>query len=106
MSAMHTELSDRLSEVGGVCQRYGVVRLETFGSAARGFDFDPDRSDADFLVEFDPAAQLAPLDQFFGLAEALERLLGRPVDLVEAGAIRNPYVLADINRARELVYAA
>ena len=103
---MHTELLDRLSEVRAVCRRFGVVRLEAFGSGARGFDFDPDRSDADFLVEFGPAPELAPLGQFFGLAEALERLLERPVDLVEAGPVRNPYVLADINRARELVYAA
>jgi hypothetical protein len=32
--------------------------------------------------------------------------LGRPVDLVEAGAVRNPYVLASIERNREVVYAA
>ncbi|WP_239992158.1 hypothetical protein [Rhodopila globiformis] len=46
------------------------------------------------------------LRQFFGLAEALEGLLGRPVDLVERGAIRNPYILASIERAHEVVYAA
>ena len=66
----------------------------------------PARSDADFLVEFEPGGALSPLDQFFGLAAALERLLGRKVDLVEPGAVRNPYVLAGINRAREVVYAA
>ena len=36
----------------------------------------------------------------------LEKLLGRGVDLVEPGAVRNPYVLASINRNREAVYAA
>jgi uncharacterized protein len=40
------------------------------------------------------------------LAEALEILLQRPVDLVESEAIRNPFILADIERAREVVYAA
>lgn len=103
---MHANLSAHLPEVRAACRRYGVARLEVFGSAARGLDFDPARSDADFLVEFDPATELTPLDQFFGLADALGRVLERPVDLVEAGAVRNPYVLADINRARELVYAA
>lgn len=43
--------------------------------------------------------------QFFGFAEALERLLGRSVDLVERGAIKSPFLLASIDRARELVYA-
>ena len=83
----------------------GVARLEVFGSAARGTDFDPQTSDADFLVEFDPDSGLAPFDQFFDLAEALSMTLGRPVDLVEPGAINNPYLRAAINRSRELVYA-
>ena len=47
-----------------------------------------------------------PLDGFFGLQAELSSLLGRPVDLVEAGAVRNPYVLASIERNREVVYAA
>ena len=33
----------------------------------RGVDFDPEASDADFLVEFDPDIDLPPLEQFFGL---------------------------------------
>lgn len=89
-----------------LCHRYGVTRLEVFGSAARGEDFDPARSDADLLVTFDPASALPPLKQYFALVEFLEDLLGRPVDLFEAGSIANPYLLADINRAREVVYAA
>jgi predicted nucleotidyltransferase len=47
-----------------------------------------------------------PLEQFFGLREALERLLGRRVDLVEAGAVRNPCLLAELDRTRELIHAA
>jgi len=46
------------------------------------------------------------LDAFFGAKADLEKLLGRGVDLVEPGAIRNPFVLARINRSRESVYAA
>ena len=57
-----------------------------FGSAARGTDFDRDRSDADFLVTFTPSAR-NDLAVFADLKEALERLLGRPVDLVEREAI-------------------
>lgn len=37
---------------------------------------------------------------------ALEKLLGRSVDLVEPGAVRNLYLLASINRNCEAVYAA
>jgi predicted nucleotidyltransferase len=104
---MHHLIDQRRGEIAELCRRYGVRRLDVFGSAARGVDFfDPAISDADFLVEFEPGISLPALDQFFGLSDALERVLGRPVDMVEAGAIKNPFVLADINRAREIVYAA
>lgn len=50
-----------------------------------------------------PSAGLAG---YFTLKAELEALLGRSVDLVEPRSVRNPYVLAGINSARELVYAA
>lgn len=103
---MHAEIADKRDALIALCQRYDVARLEVFGSAARGADFDPAVSDADFLVEFKPGSALDPLEQFFGLADALRDLLGRPVDLVEASAIRNPFVRAGINRSREVVYGA
>ena len=103
---MHTEIEKHRKTLAARCRRFGVVRLEVFGSAARGVDFDPAKSDADFLVEFDKDSGLSALDQFLDFSEALQRLLGRPVDLVEASAIRNPYVRATINRSKELVYAA
>jgi predicted nucleotidyltransferase len=61
---------------------------------------------ADFLVAFESDSSLPPLRQFSGFAEILEGLLGHPVDLVEQGPIRNPYILASIERAHEVVYAA
>ncbi|RYF25093.1 MAG: DNA polymerase III subunit beta [Comamonadaceae bacterium] len=102
---MHSAIAQHLPRIAAICERYGVRRLEVFGSAARAQDFDPDRSDVDFLVEFSPDAPVG-LPSFFGIKAALEQLLGRPVDLVEQGAGRNPYVLASINRHREPVYAA
>ena len=103
---MHPAIADKKDALVELCQRYGVARLEIFGSAARGTDFDPQTSDADFLVEFNPDSGLAPFDQFFDLAEALRDALGRPVDLVESGTVHNPYLRAAIDRSRELVYAS
>jgi predicted nucleotidyltransferase len=88
-----------------LCKRFRVSRLELFGSAV-GDRFDPRESDFDFLVEFDV---LPPADHahcYFGLLFALTDLLGRDVDLVEAGAIRNPYFLRAIAKDRVLLYAA
>ena len=103
---MHAAISDRKEELAELCRRHGVIRLEVFGSAARGTDFDPLTSDADFLVEFRLDNDRAPLQQYFDFAEALHQALGRSVDLVESGAIRNPHLRAAIDRSRELVYAS
>ena len=102
---MHAAIADKHDELVALCRHYRVARLEVFGSAARGTDFDPASSDVDFLVEFRLYDDRKPLQQYFGFAEALRRTLGCPVDLVEAEAIRNPYLRAAIDKSRELVYA-
>jgi uncharacterized protein len=103
-AVMHADIAKKRPELIALCRRYDVARLEVFGSAAREGDFDPDRSDVDFLVEFSPGTDLPPLEQFFGLADALADVLGRRVDLVEPSAIQNPYIRAAVNRSRDLVY--
>jgi hypothetical protein len=82
-----------------------VQRLEVFGSAARA-DFDPGKSDFDFLVEFAPLSAAEYADAFLGFKEAVEQLLGRPADLVVASAVRNPYFLESIEQDKALLYAA
>ncbi len=47
---MHPLIAGKKEENAAVCRRHRVERLEVFGSTARGTDFDPDKSDVDFLV--------------------------------------------------------
>ena len=102
---MHPAIAHHRAAISSICRRFHIQRLDVFGSAARASDFNPESSDADFLVEF--AKDSPPsLQDFFGAKEALEALLGREVDLVEAGAVRNPFILAAINASRESLYAA
>jgi len=89
-----------------LCRRFGVKRLDVFGSAATDERFDPDRSDMDFLVEFGLADPVAHAKAYFGLLSALKDLFSRDVDLVEIRAVTNPYFLESINRDRRQVYAA
>ncbi len=102
---MHAEIEKRRSELIALCRRYGVARLEVFGSASRATDFDPTMSDVDLLVEFEPAKQgLAP---YLDFTDAVEPLFGRPVDLVERGAIetsRNYIRRRAILKEAETVY--
>ena len=46
---MHPAIAQHRPGIAAICQRYGIRRLEVFGSAARADDFDPEHSDADFL---------------------------------------------------------
>lgn len=86
-------LRARSEEIGS---RFGVRRLELFGSHARD-EAGPD-SDVDLLVEF---AEAPTFDGYMGLAEYLEALLGARVDLVTAGGLKpriRPYVEPDLIR--------
>ncbi|MDE0303420.1 MAG: nucleotidyltransferase domain-containing protein [Albidovulum sp.] len=103
---MHAEIADRKDEIAGICRRYRVSRLEVFGSAARGTDFDPESSDVDFLVEFEPPTLPGPFRRFMGLNRELRTALGRKVDLLTVRSIRNRYLQEAIDRSRELVYPA
>jgi len=93
------------SELIDLCDRYGVRRLALFGSALRD-DFDPGRSDLDLLVEFSPTSPQEHAEAYFGLLENLESLFGRRVDLLELGAVRNPYLRREIEEQQETLYAA
>jgi hypothetical protein len=98
-------LKQKQAPLADLCGRYGVARLEVFGSAATG-QFDPERSDLDFLVEFKPSTSMRPFHQYFDFLAELKDLFGREVDLVEATAVKNPYFLRSMNASRKLLYAA
>ena len=98
-------LARHRSELEALCRRYGVLRLELFGSAAAGADSSRE-SDLDFLVEFDSLPPGGHADAYFGLLESLQALFGKPVDLVVTSAIRNPFFMQSVERTRTLLYAA
>lgn len=96
-------LLDRRQAIAELCRDYGVERLEVFGSAATG-RFDPARSDFDFIVTFADDAGRTVADRYFALADALEALLGRRVDLLTSQPIRNPYLRRAVDASRRDLY--
>jgi predicted nucleotidyltransferase len=99
-------VQDKLREIEAICRRNSVQRLFVFGSAATG-GFDPAKSDIDFLVVFDSRAVRGGLDDvYFRLLEELRTLFQREVDLVEARALQNPYLISSVNRTKRMLYAA
>lgn len=82
----------RLEEVLPVLRaRFGVVKIGVFGSTARGEErFD---SDVDVLVELSP--DRLTFRNFMALADFLEELYGRKVDLVTVGGL-DPLIRQDV----------
>ena len=102
---MYEILDSQRQAISQSCRRYGVLRLDLFGSAM-GDDFKPDESDLDLLVEFEPMEPYARVDAYFGLPEELRTLLNSKIDLVVTGAVRNSYIVHEIERTRQVLYAA
>ena len=85
---MLKEIETHREQLAGLCRRYGVKRLELFGSPACGTDFQPGRSDIDFLIDFNEAQQ--PLfDEYLALQDDLSELLGHRVELAGRAPLLN-----------------
>ena len=96
-------VESRLPALAELCRRYGVRRLDLFGSAVTG-RFDPERSDLDFLVEFGETRPGSYAQACFGLHQGLERLFGRPVDLLTEPGLKNPYLRRQIESEKRTLY--
>jgi uncharacterized protein len=104
VAIMNNLIEHLREEVATLCRQTGARRLDVFGSAVRD-DFDPAASDIDFLVDFDDLPPQEFAQVYFTLKESLERLLGRPVDLVTTSSVDNPDFRARIDAERKPIYA-
>ena len=98
-------LESKRQAIEEICSSFGVARLEVFGSALRK-DFKSGESDLDLLVEFKPMEPYARVEAYFRMRDELRALLQREIDLVMVGAVKNPYISREIERTKQLMYAA
>lgn len=97
-------VAEHADEIAELCRRYQVRKLDLFGSAATD-QFDPETSDVDFLVTYQPDADLGPwASRFLEFENALAQLLGRSVDLVFDQEFRNPYFRKAVEQSRTPFY--
>jgi predicted nucleotidyltransferase len=102
---MHSIVQNNIEALRELAIKHRVERLDLFGSAARQ-DFDPETSDLDFLVTFEPMPPIEHANSFFGLLEDLEHLFARRIDLLESEPIENPYIRESIALSRKVLYEA
>jgi len=97
------ELLDKnIQQINKLCQKYNVVRLFVFGSALT--NRFSDKSDIDFLVDFENVLLEDYADNFFDFKYSLQDLLNRDIDLLESKALRNPYFKENVEKTKKLIY--
>jgi hypothetical protein len=98
-------IAKNLEELRRICGRHHVKTLFLFGSAAK--ESFSDKSDLDFLVQFDSSLNLLDYaDNFFSLLENLQQLYNRKVDLLSVSSIKNPILREEIDNTKIILYAA
>lgn len=95
-----------LTRIIELCRKHRVKALSVFGSILT--DRFNDKSDIDLLVDFEPYnpedLDFDYLDNYLDLADSLEQLFDRKVDLVVEKALRNKYFISNVNRTKQLIY--
>lgn len=89
------------SRLAELCRRYGIARLEVFGSVARG-EQRPD-SDVDLLYTLEGGCALGW--EVEDLVESLTEVFHRPVDLVSRRSF-HPMIRDRVMAEAEPLYAA
>jgi predicted nucleotidyltransferase len=93
-----------IGEIRLLCQKNRVKSLYVFGSVLT--DRFTDKSDIDLIVDIDSIDPLEYSDFYFNLKFSLEELLKRGIDLLESRALKNPYLIDNINQSKTLLYAS
>ena len=85
-----------------LCENYNVKSLYSFGSV-NTTKFN-EQSDVDHMVYFVTADPIEYTNNYFDLKFELERILNRSIDLLEHKAIKNPFLRANIDKSKILIY--
>ncbi len=91
-------------QIENLCRQHKVKTLFAFGSVLNT-RFN-EKSDLDFIVDFDGMPVQDYADNYFNLKFSLQDLLQKPVDLLEESSIRNPLFRKIILDQRQLFYGA
>jgi uncharacterized protein len=91
------QITTKRAEILEIARQHGAKNMRVFGSTARGDD--DNQSDIDFLVDLDKGRSLLDLG---GLLMDLQKLLGRPVDVVTEKGLKPRIRQRVLSEARAL----
>lgn len=101
---MDAAVAEKMHEIAAICRKRYVAAIAVFGSVLG--DSFTEASDIDFVVTFNDVPLLKYADNFFDLKADLEKLFNRPVDLITSTSLQNPVLIREIERTKQVVYAA
>ena len=99
---MNRILSENIDKIRTLCVNHNVKSLYAFGSVCT--DKFNETSDIDLLISFNSMEFGDYADNYFSIADKLEEILKRPVDLVTEKSLSNPYFINSINRTKTSIY--
>ncbi|MDZ7605815.1 MAG: nucleotidyltransferase domain-containing protein [Cyclobacteriaceae bacterium] len=99
---MNKILTNHLPTIAALCKEHNIKSLFAFGSVVN--DSFTDASDIDLLVSFFPMDYSDYADNYFEVAEKLERIFDRPIDLITDKSLHNPYFIDSVNKSKILLY--
>ncbi|MCG2741670.1 MAG: nucleotidyltransferase family protein [Syntrophaceae bacterium] len=100
---IYPQIEVPMDKIKDFCLKWKIKEFSLFGSVLRE-DFRPD-SDIDVLVSFEETVSWSLYD-VVKMKDELKAIFGRDVDIVEKGAVRNPFRRRSIMTNREVLYAA
>jgi predicted nucleotidyltransferase len=101
---MYSIIINNLGQITKLCHRHKVEKLFAFGSVCT--DNFTDENDVDLLISFQDMDYSDYAEHYFSMAEQLERVLNRPVDLVTVKSLSNPYFISSVDRTKTLFYGS
>jgi predicted nucleotidyltransferase len=95
-------IEENIEIIEQLCKKYDVKSLYAFGSVvSEKFN---EQSDIDFLIKFNTLDFSNYADNYLNLAEELENVFDRKVDLVTEKSLSNPYFIESVNSSRIMIY--
>ena len=94
----------QIREIEELCRKHHVKKLFLFGSILTS-RFRKS-SDVDFLVSFRDLEYGDYAEAYFNLAEGLENVLGRKIDLITEKSLRTAFFIESVESNKKLLYAA
>jgi len=95
-------INEHIEQIKKICELNKVSALFAFGSVTTNM-FNSN-SDIDLIVEIDDNDPISYSDKYFNLKFQLEKILNRQIDLLELKALRNRFLIREIDRTKVEIY--